>query len=69
RKRDVMVPRQVAMYLIRHEINFSYEKIGEDFGGKNHTTVMHSCEKIVRQLKKDQNLLRDVNSIKKEMGL
>lgn len=69
RKREVMVPRQIAMYLIRHEMNFSFEKIGEDFGGKNHTTVMHACEKVVKQLKKDQNLLRDVNSIKKEMGL
>ena len=69
RKRSVMVPRQVAMYLIRFELHFSFEKIGEDFGGKNHTTVMHACDKIVSKLKKDQNLLRDVNSIKKEMGL
>lgn len=69
RRRDIMVPRQVAMYLIRHELNYPYEKIGEDFGGKNHTTVMHACEKIIKALKKDQNLLRDINSIKKDMGL
>ncbi len=69
RKRHVMIPRQVAMYLIRNELGFSFEQIGEEFGGKNHTTVMHACEKIGKQLKKDKNLLRDMNSIKKEMGL
>lgn len=68
RKREVMHPRQVAMYLIRHELNFPYEKIGEDFGGKNHTTVMHACEKIVKQLKKDSSLIQDINSIKRDMG-
>lgn len=69
RRKDIMVPRQIAMYLIRHELNHPYEKIGEDFGGKNHTTVMHSCEKIIKQLRKDQNLVNNINSIKKEMGL
>ena len=69
RKRHIMVPRQVAMYLIRTELNWPFEQIGEEFGGKNHTTVMHSCEKVAKALKKDKNLLRDVNSIKKEMGL
>lgn len=69
RKRHIIMPRQVAMYLIRTELDISYEQIGEEFGGKNHTTVMHACEKIVNRLKKDKNLLRDVNSIKKDMGL
>ncbi len=68
RKREVMQPRQVAMYLIRHELNFPYEKIGEDFGGKNHTTVMHACEKVIKQLKKDSNLIQALNSIKRDMG-
>lgn len=69
RKRHVILPRQVAMFLVRHELNLPFEQIGEVFGGKNHTTVMHACEKIYKQLKKDKSLLRDVNSIKKEMGL
>ncbi len=69
RRSQVLLPRQIAMYLIRHELGVSYEQIGVDFGGKNHTTVMHSCEKVDKQLKKDKNLLRDVNAIKKEMGL
>jgi len=69
RKGHVLLPRQVSMYLIRSELSASFEQIGEFFGGKNHTTVIHACSKVERQLKKDKNLLRDVNSIKKEMGL
>ncbi len=69
RHKQVMLPRQVAMYLVRAELNHPFEQIGEEFGGKNHTTVMHACEKIGTRLKKDNNLLRDINSIKKEMGL
>ncbi len=69
RKRQFIVPRQVAMALIRQELHWSYEQIGEAFLGKNHTTVMHSCEKISSQSKKDRVLLHDLNSIKKEMGL
>lgn len=68
RKREIMMPRQIAMYLVREELNFAYEKIGADFGGKNHSTVMHSVEKVLKQLKKDQNLLNEVNSIKKELN-
>lgn len=68
RKREVIRPRQVAMYLIRHELNFPYEQIGGDFGGKNHTTVMHACEKVIKLLKRDQQLIKDVNSIKRDMG-
>ena len=69
RKSHVLVPRQVAMYLVRHELGASFEQIGTLFGGKNHTTVIHACEKVEKQLRRDKNLLRDVNSIKKEMGL
>jgi chromosomal replication initiator protein len=69
RKSHVLVPRQVAMYLVRHELGASFEQIGTLFGGKNHTTVIHACEKVEKQLRRDKNLLRDINSIKKEMGL
>lgn len=69
RKSHVILPRQVAMYLIRNELGAAFEQIGGAFGGKNHSTVMHACEKVERQLKKDKNLLRDMNAIKKEMGL
>jgi len=69
RRKDIMVPRQICMYLIRTEMDFSLEKIGEDFGGRNHTTVMHACNNIIRRLKTDSRLVRDVNAIKKEMGM
>ncbi len=69
RRKQVLLPRQICMYLIREMLDQSYETIGENFGGRNHTTVLHSCNKIVAQLKTDQRLLRDINALKKEMGL
>lgn len=69
RKREFMIPRQVCMYLIRHELHQSYEHIGTEFGGRNHTTVMHACDKMNGYLKYDQRLVRDVNALKREMGL
>jgi chromosomal replication initiator protein len=69
RSRDIMVPRQMCMYLLRREFNFSFEKIGEEFGGRNHTTAMHAYNKMVKDLKKDHMLVKDMNSIKREIGL
>ncbi len=69
RKKHIILPRQISMYLIRTELKQAYEQIGESFGGKNHTTVMHAVEKIEDLLKTDKRLLGDINSIKKEMGL
>ncbi|MFT7183886.1 MAG: chromosomal replication initiator protein [Oceanicoccus sp.] len=69
RKKHIILPRQVAMFLIRNELHLAYEQIGVEFGGKNHTTIMHAVDKIQQQLATNQQLLRDVNSIKKEMGL
>ena len=68
RKKEIMMPRQVSMYLIREILNQSYETIGDSFGGRNHTTVMHACNKVVNQVKVDQNLSRDINALKKELG-
>lgn len=69
RSRDIMIPRQICIYLLKKEFNFSFEKIGEEFGGRNHTTAMHAFNKIVKDIKKDQKLVRDINAIKKEIGL
>ncbi len=69
RKKEIMIPRQVCMYLARRELSQSFERIGEELGGRNHTTVMHACDKVVRRIKKDRKLLMDINAIKKEMGL
>ncbi|MBU1151638.1 chromosomal replication initiator protein DnaA [Patescibacteria group bacterium] len=69
RHKEIMVPRQICMYLIKNELNESYEKIGLAFGGRNHTTVMHACNKTSKALVKDIKLVKDLNSIKREMGL
>lgn len=69
RHKEYMVPRQVCMYLIKNELGESYEKIGVQFGGKNHTTVLHACNKTSERLKRDIRLVRDINTIKREMGM
>ena len=66
---DVMLPRQVSMYLIKNELGESYEKIGEGFGGRNHTTVMHACNKTAKELRTNLRLVKTVNAIKRDMGL
>jgi chromosomal replication initiator protein len=68
RKKDIMIARQVSMYLIRRELSHSYEKIGSYFGGRNHTTVLHAYNSIEDRLKTDHRLIRDVTALKREMG-
>ena len=54
RTKSIAFPRQVAMYLSRELTDFSLPKIGDEFGGRDHTTVIHAHEKISRMLKDDQ---------------
>jgi chromosomal replication initiator protein len=56
RRKEVVKPRQVIMYILRKDFNVSYPSIGEKLGGRDHTTVIHSCKKIEEELK-DNNLL------------
>ena len=65
KKRDaeIAVPRQIAMYICRKHINESLPKIGSEFGGKDHTTVMHSVKKIETLIKKDKKLEEEINKI------
>lgn len=69
RKKEVMVPRQVCMYLIREALSQSYETIGERFSGRNHTTVLHSYNKIVAEIRENSKITRDVNALKREIGM
>lgn len=69
RKKDIKNARQVCIYLIRDELTHSYGKIGEIFGGRNHTTILHAYNVIKNRLKTDFRLMRDINALKKEMGL
>ena len=56
RNANIAVPRQIAMYICRVICEESFPKIGMEFGGKDHTTVMHSVDKIKKAIKKDNNL-------------
>ena len=59
----IAVPRQIAMYICRTVLEESLPKIGIEFGGKDHTTVMHSVDKINKEIKNDVNLEKEINKI------
>jgi chromosomal replication initiator protein len=61
--RQVAVPRQVAMYLCKRLTRHSFPEIGREFGGKHHTTVIHSCEKIDSLIQEDKNFHRVVSEL------
>lgn len=63
RNANITMPRQIAMYVCRNVLNEPLMKIGNEFGGKDHTTVMHSVSKIEKELKKDSKLEIEINSI------
>lgn len=67
RKQEYVRPRQVAMFILRKENNISFPSIGEQFGGRDHTTAMHACEKIEKLLEYDENLMQDINFIKERL--
>lgn len=63
RTRTVAFPRQVAMYLCRDLTDYSLPKIGEEFGGRDHTTVIHACEKIAQDARQDPSLASDLENL------
>ncbi|HOK35176.1 MAG TPA: chromosomal replication initiator protein DnaA [Candidatus Pacearchaeota archaeon] len=67
RKKELVLPRQVIMYLMREEINLSLPSIGVKIGNKDHTTVGYACEKIEEKLKKDGDFFRDLEVIKERL--
>ena len=64
RKKEIVKARQVVMYLLREDFNVSYPLIGQKLGGKDHTTVIHSCLKIKTDLKNDPQLLQELEQIR-----
>ena len=64
RSNEIAFPRQIAMYLCREVANMSYPKIGEDFGNRDHSTVMHACKKIEKEVKDKNNTRLIVESVK-----
>jgi len=67
RSRDVAHPRQVAMYLCRELTDMSLPKIGQVFGGRDHTTVMHACEKIQEAIEHNNELRRTIMELKRNI--
>ncbi len=67
RTKNIAFPRQIAMYLCREMTDLSLPKIGELFGGRDHTTVIHACEKISEELRNDQTLQMTVSKIKQSL--
>ena len=66
--RAIVYPRQIAMYLAKHLTEASLPEIGRQFGGKHHTTVLHSVEKIDKVRKTDKDLNRLVNKLTEQLG-
>lgn len=64
RRKEVVRPRQVTMYILREDFNTSYPTIGDKLGGRDHTTVIHSCEKIKKDLVEDQLLVQQLSQIR-----
>ncbi|GAB4579039.1 MAG: chromosomal replication initiator protein DnaA [Anaerolineales bacterium] len=67
RTRQVALSRQVAMYLLREEANFSLPQIGDAMGGRDHTTVMYACEKVADLLERDHRLRRQLVDIREQL--
>ncbi len=64
RRKEVVKPRQLIMYILREDFSISFPSIGQKLGGRDHTTVIHSCEKIKNELKTDPVLSQELNQIR-----
>ncbi|MCC6934503.1 MAG: chromosomal replication initiator protein DnaA [Candidatus Yanofskybacteria bacterium] len=67
RKKEVVKPRQVAMFLLREEIKLSFPEIGQKLGGRDHSTVIHACEKIKKEEGIDEPLKNELTMIRQRI--
>jgi chromosomal replication initiator protein len=67
RDKDIVVPRQVAMYMLRSELHLSFPKIARELGRKDHTTAMHSIEKIEKESRLDADIREAISEIKERL--
>lgn len=67
RRREVVRPRQIAMYLLREDFHGSYPFIGQKLGGRDHTTALHAYEKISKELKSDSKLVEELKLIRSKI--
>jgi chromosomal replication initiator protein len=67
REKRLVVPRQICMFLMREELKSSFPTIGQELGGRDHTTAMHAYEKIKKELKKDEIIRQNIDLIKQKL--
>lgn len=67
RDKDIVVPRQIAMYMLRSELHLSFPKIARELGRKDHTTAIHSVEKIEKEVNYDSDMKAAINDIKERL--
>ena len=65
--KEITFPRQIAMYLCRKHTDESFPKIGSEFGGKDHSTVIHSCDKIEKDMKKNSEVKHIIDKLEQEI--
>jgi chromosomal replication initiator protein len=69
RDKEIVLPRQIAMYLMRQEIGLSFPKIASSVGKRDHTTALHSVSKIVKQLERDEALRNEVSVLRERLTI
>ncbi len=67
REKKLSFPRQIIMYMLREDLKMSYPSIGEELGGRDHTTAMHAHEKIKKEIEKDMKLRQEIELIKQKI--
>lgn len=67
RRKELVVPRQIVMWLMREELKSSYPSIGQELGGRDHTTAIHACNKIENEIKNNSKLKSDVDLIRQQL--
>ena len=67
RDKQIVLPRQIAMYLMREETEAPLMRIGEALGGRDHSTILHGCEKIEREMGENDDFRRDINSLRETL--
>jgi chromosomal replication initiator protein len=68
RKKNLVLPRQVAMYLMREELKSSFPTIGQELGGRDHTTAMHACSKIQEAIKSEEKIQQDIHNLRQQLA-
>lgn len=67
REKKIAMPRQIIMYLMREELKMSYPAIGEELGGRDHTTAMHAHEKVSNEIESDLKLKQEIEMLKQRL--